>query len=609
MDGNEMVIDDEVKYYCEDLCSIKLVSAQLTAITHLNLCGQDLTNVPEQVVKLENLQILDISDNKLQVIPFCLQKLNKLKELYASKNLITNSSAPIMITSISNNSALQDVKHDSPQLSTLSTNSKQCSSHVQNASESGLVESIYSEEEINHDKSRTPEEIDFNALEHLNVVDLSNNLLYDFPPSLCQAKKLTKLNLSKNKIRSLPMVFKSYSCIKHLILEHVEFSHLFEFPPWIFHIRNCEVLSFAYSYLGSLIESFPSEYGYTCRLFTKLDLTETGLRDFPECILSMLDLEYLYLSNKLTNPKLGPSSALSQNVNMVWALPDGLANLTFLTHFEISNIRLSIIPSSFCKLINLRHLVASNNALESLPNQFFNLKNLEYLDLSDNQFVFLPMGLKNLGKLKVLKLHHNTIFDIREVDYLLHLVHLDIYSNRLSEIDLPPNLVELDIAGNKIYKQYLIDKYGEEYLVKYKTLQINLRDKLDIRNNRVNLIDEVECKVEEYDSMSNLSDSLDEVEMLEQDSLMQIGGSRTCHENTSDEEDWNGYQPTPKQNNVIKPRLYKSHPDPKVENVVFCPADSHPLSYIKTNSTVRASMLNKVSTEEVPHYSGQFDDA
>merc|ERR1719193_965729 len=111
-----------------------------------------------------------------------------------------------------------------------------------------------------------------------------------------------------------------------------------------------------------------------------------------------------------------------------------------------------------------------------------------------------------------------------------------------------------------------------------------------------------------------ISDSLDEDQMLEQDSLMQIGGDETgakaCLDNTSSEdEDWNGYRPIPKQNTFMETRMYKSHPDPKIENVVFCPADSHPLSYIKTSSTARASMLNKAPTKEMPHYSGQFDDA
>ena len=108
------------------------------------------------------------------------------------------------------------------------------------------------------------------------------------------------------------------------------------------------------------------------------------------------------------------------------------------------------------------------------------------------------------------------------MDQLLQLVHLDIYSNRLSDIDLPPNLVELDIADNKIYKQYVIDKYGEDYLVKYDKLQVDLRKNLESRNERLHLMDEVEHHVKDCDSMSMISDSLDEDQMLEQDSLMQV---------------------------------------------------------------------------------------
>ena len=87
-------------------------------------------------------------------------------------------------------------------------------------------------------------------------------------------------------------------------------------------------------------------------------------------------------------------------------------------YLQVSNVRLSIIPSSFCCLTNLKHFNASSNAIESLPNHLFDLVNLIHLNLSDNELVFLPGGLGKLHKLTVLNLAHNKIYDVRELEKL-----------------------------------------------------------------------------------------------------------------------------------------------------------------------------------------------
>ena len=131
-------------------------------------------------------------------------------------------------------------------------------------------------------------------------------------------------------------------------------------------------------------------------------------------------------------------------------------------------MRLSIIPSSFCNLQNLKYFDAANNSLESLPNQFFNLVNLKYLDLSNNELAFLPNGLKNLGKqLTILKLSHNKLYDVRELEQLSALRELDLYSNRLTEIDLPKNEDRLDLAENQLCRTYLSETFGVEFLALY----------------------------------------------------------------------------------------------------------------------------------------------
>ncbi len=55
----------------------------------------------------------------------------------------------------------------------------------------------------------------------------------------------------------------------------------------------------------------------------------------------------------------------------------------------------------------------------------------------------------------------------------------DVYSNRLTEIDLPVSIQKLDLAKNRISQHYLVDKYGSEFLQKYDRWQAAIREDLD----------------------------------------------------------------------------------------------------------------------------------
>ena len=114
-----------------------------------------------------------------------------------------------------------------------------------------------------------------------------------------------------------------------------------------------------------------------------------GLRDFPECVLSMLDLEYLWLSNTRTAPKLNPRSDVDLSMNMVWQIPTHLASLTALTHFEVRKFRY---------LINI---IAGSRGL-NFPIKLNFLSNTSNFSLASamtlpprTEFFFLKFGLCN----------------------------------------------------------------------------------------------------------------------------------------------------------------------------------------------------------------------
>jgi Leucine-rich repeat (LRR) protein len=66
------------------------------ASNNLNLSNQGLTKLPEYVTGLTDLEVLNISNNKISgALPSQMQKLQKLKVLSASNNLMTGVPAEI----------------------------------------------------------------------------------------------------------------------------------------------------------------------------------------------------------------------------------------------------------------------------------------------------------------------------------------------------------------------------------------------------------------------------------------------------------------------------------------------------------------------------------
>jgi len=64
-------------------------------VLKLDLSGQNLTAIPQEVFQMKNLQFLDVSKNKLAEIPDDIQKLSQLQELDLSANRLTKLSAKI----------------------------------------------------------------------------------------------------------------------------------------------------------------------------------------------------------------------------------------------------------------------------------------------------------------------------------------------------------------------------------------------------------------------------------------------------------------------------------------------------------------------------------
>lgn len=127
----------------------------------------------------------------------------------------------------------------------------------------------------------------------------------------------------------------------------------------------------------------------------KLDLRNSGIKEFPVGFTSLLDLEILHLSNTSSlNPPDAPCPSLQLKgyKNVIWTLPKKFCNLIGLVHLEASNINLTCLPPRIGSMRNLRYLDLSKNSISGLPDDIVNLSRLETLNLSANYVSNLPTG-------------------------------------------------------------------------------------------------------------------------------------------------------------------------------------------------------------------------
>ncbi|XP_010429388.1 PREDICTED: probable LRR receptor-like serine/threonine-protein kinase At2g24230 [Camelina sativa] len=153
---------------------------------------------------------------------------------------------------------------------------------------------------------------------------------------------------------------------------------------------------------------------------------------------------------------------IASGMGLSGQIPDNtIGKLSKLQSLDLSNNKISALPSDFWSLNTLKNLNLSfNNISGSFPSNVGNFGQLESLDISGNNFSgAIPEAVDSLVSLRVLKLDHNG-FQMSIPRGLLgcqSLVSIDLSSNQL-EGSLPdgfgsafPKLKTLNLARNKIY--------------------------------------------------------------------------------------------------------------------------------------------------------------
>ena len=237
----------------------------LRHLTHLLLGGRkkhfgpqnhDYTNnistIPSAIIKLDQLQELELSGNRLERLPKEFRELENLQTLDLSGNRL--GSLPREIIYLSN-------------LQTL---------------------------DLSHNKlEQLPKGI--GALSNLQTLDLNYNGLMRFPDEIAGLHNLRILRLSGDKLEQLTKRIGELSNLQTLNLGHNKLTRL---PKEIIHLSNLQTLDLG----DNGLEQLPKEIIYLSNLQT-LDLGHNKLTRLPKEILQLKQLKQLIM---IANPIIDP---------------------------------------------------------------------------------------------------------------------------------------------------------------------------------------------------------------------------------------------------------------------------------------------------------------
>jgi len=210
-------------------------------------------------------------------------------------------------------------------------------------------------------------------------------------------------------------------------------NQLFDFPPTISHLSELRVLVAKNNQLETY--SFPKTFNQLAKLEI-LNLSGNRLEELPVGVIDLPGLKALYIGgNRLQSIpcKLGDMVSLEilyMGGNQLRDIPATIGKLKNLVSLVLCDNHLETIPSTVANLQKLESLSLHNNVLKTLPTEIVTLKNLQQLSLRSNPLVarfardmtFDPPSLKELAgrivKLKHLPSNNSSELPASLIDYL-----------------------------------------------------------------------------------------------------------------------------------------------------------------------------------------------
>ncbi|MDZ8030288.1 leucine-rich repeat protein [Nostoc sp. DedSLP04] len=417
-----------------ELTEVPEAIASLNQLQQLDLSGNELMELPEAIAFLTQLQQLDLSRNQFTEITEAIASLTQLQQLDLSKNQLIQ--LPEAIASLTQ---LQQLDLSDNELTELP---KMIASLTQ----------LQTFDLCDNQLTQLPEAIA--SLTQLQTLYLSNNQLTQLPEAIASLTQLQTLYLSNNQLTQLPEAIASLTQLQQLDLSNNELSALPEAITFLTQLQNLDLSN-------NQLTELPEAIGSLTQL-QSLDLMANQLTTLPRSSFKLNNLQRLQLGENLLNEfpkvlhKLKQIKELVIWGNKLHEIPDWINELQSLRFLILTDNHLTHLPASIGDLkgllkLHFGHIGVGGNPLKELPAFVRLLTNLEELEMHSCQLTLLPAWLAELTNLKRLDLSQNHLTDLpTSLGELSHLKEFDLNDNPLN-----PDLAAAYEQGTEAVLQYL----------------------------------------------------------------------------------------------------------------------------------------------------------
>ncbi|XP_006888261.1 PREDICTED: leucine-rich repeat serine/threonine-protein kinase 2 [Elephantulus edwardii] len=269
-------------------------------------------------------------------------------------------------------------------------------------------------------------------LEHLEKLELHQNVLSSFPQLLCETLKcLTHLDLHNNKFTSFPSYLLKMNCITNLDVSRNDIGPSVILDPAV-KCLTLKQFNLSYNQLFSVpenlavvvekLEQLILEGNKISGICSPLSLKELKVLNLSKNNISTLSENFLDACHKVEN--------FNARMNFLAAVPFLPSSITSL---KLSQNKFTHIPEAILNLPHLRSLDMSRNNIQCLPGPaHWKSLNLRELLFSSNQISVLDLSEKAHMWSRVEKLHlsRNKLKEIPpEIGCLENLTSLDVSYN------------------------------------------------------------------------------------------------------------------------------------------------------------------------------------
>ncbi|XP_008409082.1 leucine-rich repeat serine/threonine-protein kinase 2 [Poecilia reticulata] len=267
---------------------------------------------------------------------------------------------------------------------------------------------------------------------HVHRLDLSSNVLLEFPSAICQSlKSLTRLDLQGNQLRSLPDDLLALPSLSTLNVSRNCIGPMLTFDPAVtchsliqINLSFNKITTFPYELgrtMGKLEELFMDGNGLT-ELCSALYLPEVKLLDVsknnvenisPDFLTSCPKLETLSASNnKICSLSQLPAKVTTLKLanNKFTHIPEAILILPNLRSVDMRTNSIDVLPGPGCWVShNIRELMFSQNGIKGLDlsGPIYRWSRVEKLHLSDNKLKEIPPQIGMLEGLNSLDVSRN----------------------------------------------------------------------------------------------------------------------------------------------------------------------------------------------------------